>query len=145
MKKILVLCALLVALFTSVCSAEPVSNYCKLDQSKWLWLSSTDYQGTFFDYTSVEKVPDRNEKKVWVCTYTWVDDALGKGMHYVFVRYGINYDDYTAYMEKGAVQDENLKTIRSYDQLKYNPQPIKRGTVLDRLAKRVEALGNESK
>ena len=27
MKKIFVLCALLVALFTSVCSAEPVSNY----------------------------------------------------------------------------------------------------------------------
>ena len=48
-------------------------------------------------------------------------------------------------MEKGAVQDENLKTIKSYDQLKYNPQPIKQGTVLDHLAKRVEALGNESK
>ena len=55
MKKIFVLCALLVALFTSVCSAEPVSNYCKLDQSKWLWLSSTDYQGTFFDYTRMKR------------------------------------------------------------------------------------------
>ena len=68
MKKIFILCALLITMFTSVCGAEPVSSYCKLDQSKWLWLSSTDFQGTFFDYTSVEKVPDKNEKKVWVCT-----------------------------------------------------------------------------
>ena len=81
-----------------------MSDYCKLDQGKWIWLSSTDYQGTFFDHTSVEKVPDKNEKKVWVCTYTWVDDTFGKGMHYVYVKYGINYDNYTAYMEKGAVQ-----------------------------------------
>ena len=104
MKKIFILCALLITLFTSVCGAEPVSSYCKLDQSKWLWLSSTDFQGTFFDYTSVEKVPDKNEKKVWVCTYTWVDDTFGKGMHYVFVRYGINYDNNTAYMEKGQTE-----------------------------------------
>ena len=117
MKKIFILCALLITMFTSVCGAEPVSSYCKLDQSKWLWLSSTDFQGTFFDYTSVEKVPDKNEKKVWVCTY----------------------------MEKGAVQDENLNTIKSYDKLKYNPQPIKSGTVLDRLAKRVAAFGNGDK
>ena len=67
MRKVFILCALLVTLFASVCSAEPVSDYCKLDQSKWIWLSSTDYQGTFFDHTSVEKVPDKNEKKVWVC------------------------------------------------------------------------------
>ena len=66
-------------------------------------------------------------------------------MHYVYVKYGINYDNYTAYMEKGAVQDENLKTVKSYDKLKYNPQPIKQGTVLDRLAKRVKSFGNESK
>ena len=80
-----------------------------------------------------------------VCTYTWVDDTFGKGMHYVFVRYGINYDNNTAYMEKGTVQDENLNTIKSYDKLKYNPQPIKPGTVLDRLAKRVTAFGNGDK
>ena len=80
-----------------------------------------------------------------MCTYTWVDDTFGKGMHYVFVRYGINYDNNTAYMEKGAVQDENLNTIKSYDKLKYNPQPIKSGTVLDRLAKRVAAFGNGDK
>lgn len=103
------------------------------------------FSGNLFDYTSVEKVPDKNEKKVWVCTYTWVDDTFGKGMHYVFVRYGINYDNNTAYMEKGAVQDENLNTIKSYDKLKYNPQPIKPGTVLDRLAKRVTAFGNGDK
>lgn len=147
MKKIFVLCALLITMFASVCGAEPepVSSFCKLDQNKWLWLSSTDYQGTFFDYTSVEKVPDKNEKRVWVCTYTWVDDTFGKGIHYVFVRYGINYDNNTAYMEKGAVQDENLKTIKSYDKLKYNPQPIREGTVLDRLAKRVTAFGNGDK
>jgi hypothetical protein len=48
-------------------------------------------------------------------------------------------------MEKGAVQDENLNTIKSYDKLKYNPQPIKPGTVLDRLAKRVTAFGNGEK
>jgi len=143
MKKILILCVLLVTLAFSVCSAAPVSNYCKLDQSKWLWLSSTDFQGTFFDYTSVEKVPEKNEKKVWVCTYTWVDDALGKGMHYVYVKYGINYDNNTAYMEKGMVQDENLQTVKSYDTLKYNPRPIQPGTVLDRLAKRVRSFGNE--
>ena len=90
-------------------------------------------------------MPDKNEKKVWVCTYTWVDDALGKGMHYVYVRYGINYDTNTAYMEKGAVQDENMKVVKSYDSLKYNPQPIQPGTVLDRLAKRVRSLGNGDK
>ncbi|MBQ7417951.1 MAG: hypothetical protein IJV18_07695, partial [Acidaminococcaceae bacterium] len=99
----------------------------------------------FFDYTSVEKVPDKKEKKFWVCTYTWVDDELGKGMHYVYVRYGINYDTNTAYMEKGAVQDENMKVVKSYDSLKYNPQPIQPGTVLDRLAKRVRSLGNGDK
>jgi len=145
MKKILILCMLLITMFASVCSAEAVSDYCKLDQSKWLWLSSTDYQGTFFDYTSVEKVPDKNEKKVWVCTYTWVDDSLGKGMHYVYVKYGINYDDYTAYMEQGEVRDENLEVVKSYDKLKYNPQPIQPGTVLDRLAKRVRSFGNGDK
>lgn len=145
MKKILILCVLLVSVFMSICSADPVSDYCKLDQSKWLWLSSTDYQGTFFDYTSVEKVPGKNEKKVWVCTYTWVDDALGKGMHYVYVRYGINYDTNTSYMEKGAVQDENMKVVKSYDSLKYDPRPILPGTVLDRLAKRIKVFGNENK
>ena len=142
MKKILILCALLVTMFASVCGAEPVSDYCKLDQGKWLWLSSTDYQGTFFDFTSVEKVPDRNEKKVWVCTYTWVDDALGKGMHYVYVKYGINYDTNTAYMEQGEVRDENLEIIKTYDKLKQNSQPIQPGTVLDRLAKRIRSFGN---
>ncbi|MBQ8919155.1 MAG: hypothetical protein IJ056_03520 [Acidaminococcaceae bacterium] len=145
MKKILIFCTLLVIMFTSVCGAEPVSNYCKLDQSKWLWLSSTDYQGTFFDYTSVENVPGANEKKVWVCTYTWVDDALGKGMHYVYVKYGINYDRNTAYMERGEVRDENLEVVKTYDKLKYNPQPIQPGTVLDRLAKRVASFGNGDK
>ena len=145
MKKNFILCVLLLTVFTAVCSAEPVSDYCKLDQSKWLWLSSTDYQGTFFDYTSVEKVPDKNEKKVWVCTYTWVDDSLGKGMHYVYVKYGINYDDYTAYMEQGEVRDENLEVVKSYDKLKYNPQPIQPGTVLDRLATRVRSFGNGDK
>ena len=145
MKRIFILCALLVTLFTSVCCAEPVSSYCKLDQSKWLWLSSNDYQGIFFDYTSVERVPGKNEKKVWVCTYTWVDDAFGKGMHYVYVKYGINFDDHTVYLEKGAVQDENLNTVKSYDRLKYDPRPIKKGTVMDRLAKRVAAIGNEGK
>ena len=142
MKKVVVLCALLLTLFVSVCSAEPVSDYCKLDQSRWLWLSSTDYQGTFFDYTSVEKVPDKNEKKVWVCTYTWIDDALGKGMHYVYVKYGINYDSNTAYMEQGEVRDENLEVIKTYDRLKQNSQPIQPGTVLDRLAKRIRSFGN---
>ena len=33
MKKIFILCALLITMFTSVCGAEPVSSYCKLDQS----------------------------------------------------------------------------------------------------------------
>ena len=61
------------------------------------------------------------------------------------MKYGINYDDYTAYMEKGAVQDENLKTVKSYDRLKYDPRPIKKGTVLDRLAERVKAFGNGEK
>jgi hypothetical protein len=45
-------------------------------------------------------------------------------------------------MEKGVVQDENLNTIKSYDKLTYNPQPIKPGTVLDRLAKRVRSFDN---
>ena len=142
MKRVLILCMLLITMFASVCWAEPVSDYCKLDQSKWLWLSSTDYQGTFFDYTSVEKVPGANEKKVWVCTYTWVDDALGKGMHYVYVKYGINYDTNTAYMEQGEVRDENLEVVKTYDRLKQNHQPIQPGTVLDRLAKRIRSFGN---
>ena len=143
MKRILILCMLLATLFATVCSADPVSDYCKLDQRRWIWLSSTDYQGTFFDYTTVKKVPDKNEKMVWVCTYTWVDDSLGKGMHYVFIRYGINYDTNTAYMERGVVQDENMKTVKTYDSLKYNPQPIQPGTVLDRLAKRIRSFGNQ--
>lgn len=138
MKKICLLCAILLALFTSVCHAE-----CKLDVTKWQWLSSTDFQGTFFDYTSVTKVPEKNIKTVWVCTYKWVDDSLGKGEHYIYVKYGINYDDRTAYMEQGKIADAEMKVIHSYDVLKYEPQPIRDGTVLARLADRLAVLGEQ--
>lgn len=136
MKKIFLLCALFLSLFASVCQAE-----CKLDVTKWQWLASTDYQGTFFDYTTVEKVPGKNVKTVWICTYKWVDDSLSKGEHYIYVKYGINYDDHTAYMEQGKLADGDMNVIRSYDKLAYNPQPIAAGSVLERLAKRVATLG----
>ena len=145
MKKILILCSLLLTLFTSVCSADPVSEYCKLDKGRWIWIGSTDYQGNFFDRATVESVPGKNEKKVWVCTYTWVDDSMGKGIHYVYVRYGINYDSNTSYMEKCVVQDAKMNVVQSYGKLKYDPQPLRPGTLLGRLAKRIRSYGNGSR
>ena len=60
----------------------------------------------------------------------------------MYVRYGINYDSNTSYMEKCVVQDANMNVVQSYGKLKYDPQPLRPGTLLGRLAKRIQSYGN---
>ena len=118
MKKLFVLVLLLLSISSSVFAA------CRLDESRWKWLFSTDEYGLYYDRNTAI-VKSASNFEVWICHYypgntscgydTCVKVGKSYAEHYHYLKTEFNSERYTITVKGMMIRDNKGNVIDSID------------------------------